>query len=224
MRKLFFFYLQFIPKVLALFPAVSPTVGKKSLPKREGASARAGRASFGSDVLAGLGVPAAKEDGDHSQAAASSAAGPPEPRQERAVSDETPARHEWHWQAGRWLCTACLTTSRLPVPPRGDKCAGMASNLAKLLSGPKKHKLHLATLADGKGVVVACSRCELHKKPCKATGGQAAFASSGARTAYERITTGRHPTHAKGETKVLDPWMSLEALRRASQPQRELEA
>ncbi len=219
-----------MPKVLAFFPAVSPTVGKKALPKREGASARVGRASFVSDVLDALGVPAIQDAEANSQAAASSAAGPLEPRQAREVSEET-LRHEWHWQAGRWLCTACLTTSRLPVPSRGGKCAGMSSNLASLVQNPRGHTWQVATFADGNGVVVVCSRCghystsnrpcELHKKACKAKGGQAAFASPGVEIAYERIASGKHPKHAKGEAKVLDPCMPLETLRRAAE--RELE-
>ena len=110
-------YLQIVPKVLAFFPAVSPTVGKKALPKREGASARVGRASFVADVLDALGVPASPTFADSSQADAAEAAGPPEPRQVRAAP-EGALRHEWHWQAVRWLCTACLATARLALPPR----------------------------------------------------------------------------------------------------------
>ena len=47
--------------------------------------------------------------------------------------------------------------------------------------------------------------CELHKKDRAAKGGQAAFASPGPKSAYERIATGRHPKHKEGESKVLDP-------------------
>jgi hypothetical protein len=217
-------YLKFVPRVLALFPAVSPTVGKRALPKREGASARVGRASFLADVLDELEAPTRSRPEDSTPAASSSAAGPPEPRQERG-DPEGPLRHDWHWQGGRWMCTACLATSRLPVPPRGGKCAGMSSNLARLVQNPRGHRLQIATFADGKGVVVVCSQCghystsnrpaELHKKDCKAKQGQASFASPGAKTAYLRIASGKHPKHAMGEAKVLDPCMSLAALLRA---------
>ena len=218
-------YLQLIPRVLALFPAVSPTAGKKSLPKREGFTSRTGLASFMADVLSGLGAPSTDAGASSSsQPYAAPAAGPPE-RQERA-SPEGAARHDWHWRSGRWLCTSCLASSRLPVPPRGGKCPGMASNLARLVQNPRGHTLQIATYADGKGVVVVCSRCghysttnrpaELHKKDCKAKQGQASFASPGARISYERIAAGKHPKHAMGEAKILDPCMSLAALRAAA--------
>ena len=48
-------YLQFTPRVLALFPAVSPTVGKKSLPKREGAGARADLRAAAGEEYGGAG-------------------------------------------------------------------------------------------------------------------------------------------------------------------------
>ena len=102
----------------------------------------------------------------------------------------------------------------------------MASNLARLVQNPRGHTLQIATYADGKGVVVVCSRCghysttnrpaELHKKDCKAQRGQASFASPGARISYEGIAAGKHPKHAMGEAKILDPCMSLAALRRAA--------
>ncbi len=108
----------------------------------------------------------------------------------------------------------------------------MATNLARLVQNPRGHTLQIATFADGKGVVVVCSRCghystsnrpvELHKKDCKARLGQASFASPGAKTSYERIASGKHPKHAMGEAKVLDPCMSLEVLRRAARQEPEV--
>ena len=102
------------------------------------------------------------------------------------------------------------------------KCPGLAANIRKILFDPKGHKLQVATFTDSFGVVVICSACghftasnregQLHKKACKATGGQAAFASPGARAAYLRVAEGKHPKHAKGEAKVLDPCLSAAAL------------
>ncbi len=133
---------------------------------------------------------------------------------------------------GRWICTACLSTSRSGVPPRFGKCAGMSANLARLVRNPRKHTLQVATFTDGFGLVVVCSRCghyatsnrpaQLHKEDCLAVGGQQSFASPGAKSAYERIASGMHPKHAKGETKVLDPCMALDALVRAGQEARDL--
>ena len=187
---------------------------------------RTGRASFVHDalgILAPCDSPAGSQEPGEGQGTGST--GPPEATAK--VSPEGTRRHEWHWKDGRWLCVACLATARTPVPPRLGKCPGMASNLARLVQNPRKHRLHIATFADGKGVVVVCSRCghyatsnrptQLHKQDCVAVGGQSAFASPGAESAYRRIALGKHPKHAKGEGKVLDPCMSLEALLRTSQ-------
>ena len=143
---------------------------------------------------------------------------PPPPRQ---FEESGANKHEWHWQSGRWLCTLCLSSSRLPVPRR-DKCPGRAANIRRLLEDPKGHKLQVATFTDGFGVVVICSLCghfsasnragPLHKERCKAKGGQAAFASPGARAAYLRVVKGQHPKHAKGDAKVLEPCISADAL------------
>ena len=213
---------------------MGPSDGKKSLPKRPGAAARTGCASFVADVLGVLGVSgrAGGSSKPHSQeleTPSAGSAGPPEaalPQEglQEGAPQEGTRRHDWRWKDHRWLCIACLTTSRTAVPPRLGKCAGMATNMARLVQNPRKHKLHLATFADGKGVVVVCSRCghyatsnrptELHKKACVAVGGQATFASPGAESAYRRISQGKHPKHAKGDAKVLDPCMPLEALAR----------
>jgi hypothetical protein len=204
---------------LAHWPAVNPTSGHKSLPKREGYNRDDVRPiGFLEDALG----PLLRRPAQAQPAA-------PHLSQDRAQppAEEPPTlRHEWHWQAGRWICTACLSTSRLAVPPRLGKCAGMSPNLANLVRNPRRHKLHIATFTDGKGIVVVCSRCghystsnrpvKLHKEDCAAVGGQASFASPGAASAYRRVALGQHPRHAMGEAKVLDPCMSLEALLRAS--------
>ncbi len=106
--------------------------------------------------------------------------------------------------------------------PRRQKCPGQASSLKKLLLSPQGHKIQIATFSDSFGVVAICSLCghfttsnrsgELHKKACKAKGGQATFASPGARAAYLRVVAGKHPKHEKGEAKVLDPCLSADAL------------
>ena len=86
--------------------------------------------------------------------------------------------------------------------------------MRKLISNPRGHKLQIATFTDSFGMVVICSACghfctsnrlgPLHKEACKATRGQA-FASPGAGAAYKRVSDGKHPKHAKGDAKVLDP-------------------
>jgi hypothetical protein len=216
-----------------MWPQVGPTDGKKTLPKRPGAAPRTGRASFVHDVLGVLGAEGGRMPGSTAPSRGGRTVrglrgGPSAPGARPPPTGEgAPRRHEWHWKEGRWLCVSCLATSRLGVPPRLSKCAGMSPDLARLVQDPRKHKLQIATFADGKGMVLVCSRCghyatsnrptELHKKVCAATGGQAAFASPGAKSAYERIVLGKHPKHAKGEAKVLDPCMSLEALCKAGQ-------
>ncbi len=206
---------------------MGPTDGKRCLPKWPGASVRTGRASFAYDVLGALGgAPRSApvdEPGSSSQA--------DRPPQGPEAPQEGTRRHDWRWKDHRWLCVACLTTARTAVPPRLGKCAGMATNLAKLVRNPMRHTLQLATFADGKGVVVVCSKCghyatsnrpaELHKHLCKATGGQASFASPGAASAYRRIAEGKHPKHAKGEAKVLDPCMPLASLAALAQANQE---
>ena len=93
-----------------------------------------------------------------------------------------------------------------------------------LLLEPRGHKLQVATFADGVGILVICSQCghfaasnkkgPLHKEACRAKGGQQSFQSPGAKAAYERVCMGKHPKHAKGEAKVLDPCMSAETFLR----------
>ena len=210
-------FLKYVPKALGRWPTIGPTDGKRCLPKRPGAAVRTGRASFQADVLGILGGPTRPAGDDRA---------PPQPQATEAPRAEAPQegarRHDWRWKDHRWLCVACLTTARTSVPPRLGKCPGMASNIVKLLQNPRKHKLLIATCADGKGVVVVCSRCghhttsnrtvQLHKEDCKALGGQASFASPGAEAAYTRISEGKHPKHAKGEAKVLDPCFPLASL------------
>ena len=223
-----------MPKALGLRPQVGPTSGTQALPKRPGAAVRTGRASFTHDVLGVLesAPPPPPFLAQELETPSAGSADPPEAARPQGglQAQEGPRRHDWHWQAGRWLCTACLATSRSGVPPRLGKCAGMSANLARLVRDPRKHTLQVATFADGFGMVVVCSRCghyassnrpsPLHKKDCLAVGGQQAFASPGAKSAYERIASGRHPKHAKGEAKVLDPCMSLDVLLRAGQEPR----
>jgi hypothetical protein len=220
-------WLKFVPRALVLWPSLKPSAGHKSLPRRAGVRAPSG-CSFASDVLG----PWAQDDEEAQSSTRATQSGssfqdplsegvPPPPPPPAAADIETNAGHDWHWQGGRWICTACLSSSRLPVPRR-DKCPGQAPSLRKLLLNPQGHRLQIATFTDSFGVVVICSLCghfttssrtgELHKKACKAKGGQAHFASPGARAAYARVASGKHPQHKKGEAKVLDPCMSADAL------------
>ena len=226
-------WLEYVPRALVLWPTAKPSKGHKSLPRRSGARATQG-CSFLSDVLgpwtqaagsqtsgraaasqthSNMGV----QSRDSQPLAGEVPAPPPPPR----IEDNSGHKHEWHWQSGRWLCTLCLSSSRLAVPRR-DKCPGRAATIRKLLEDPKGHKLQVATFTDGFGVLVICSLCghccasnrtgPLHKERCKARGGQATFASPGARAAYQRVVKGQHPKHGKGDARVLDPCISADAL------------
>jgi hypothetical protein len=223
-----------VPRALVLWPTAKPSSGHRSLPRRSGARATQG-CSFLSDLLgpwtqyAGisqLSRPRADSQNHEGVDSQSRDGGPivvedPAVRPPPRLEDSSGNQHEWHWQNGRWLCTRCLSSSRLAVPRR-DKCPGSAANVRKLLNDPKGHKLQVATFTDGFGVVVICSLCghfcasnrtgPLHKDKCKAKGGQAAFASPGARAAFLRVVKGQHPTHAKGDAKVLEPCISADAL------------
>jgi hypothetical protein len=230
-------WLEYVPRALVLWPTAKPSVGHKSLPRRDGPKAASG-CSFLSDVLGpwtqsagssssqgpttdsqsqgNLGVQS-RADPDGPPALEPPAPIPPPP----PLAEDAATKHEWHWQGGRWLCTLCLSSSRVSVPRR-DKCPGRAPKIRKLLEDPRGHKLQIATFTDTFGVVVICSACghfcsssrttDLHKKACQAKGGQAVFASPGARQAYLRVVEGKHPTHAKGDAKVLDPCISADAL------------
>ncbi len=205
-------FLMYIPRALALWPQVSPSSGRKPLPKKAAYSARRrSGVSFVSDVVGPLLVQPPPQAG-----ARSSQEAEPSALEGRRGSSQG-SYHHWRWQAGRWLCTSCLSTSRGGVPRRVHGCPGQAPHLWDLLAKPRGHKLQIATFAGGVGIVVICSKCghyatsgrpcKLHKESCKG-----AFESPGARSAYERVCTGRHPRHARGESKLLDPCMSSEAL------------
>jgi hypothetical protein len=221
-------FLLFVPRALALWPQVGPTSGKKSLPKRDGFVARSSGSSFASDLLHPWLEPAAGSSSQLQEVEPPAAedlpqAGvePPPPQEglggPRTRSSQEAARHSWVWQSGRWLCTACLTTSRGSVPRRIYGCKGMAPNLADLLQRPRKHALQVATFSSGGGIVVICRKCGhyatsnrpcgLHKKDCKR-----GFTSQGAETAYQRVSQGMRPKHDRGDAKVLDPCMDGAAL------------
>ncbi len=235
-------YLRYVPIALALWPQVSPTSCRKSLPRRDGADAsRRGRgASFRSDVLAvlrrarsgGEDPPGVRADDStasggleiQAQGAFSAlSAGPAEAAlaQEASPPEVIYERHNWRWRYGRWICGNCLARSSAPVPPR-SKFPGRASNLESLLRRPRGHQLQVAPFTDGKGLVVICSKCghyatsnrpcQLHKKECPGV-----FGSEGAKHSYERVCRGQHPMYSKGAARVLEPCMSpamLEALAR----------
>ncbi len=220
-------WLRYVPRALVLWPSAKPSVGHRSLPRREGEAAPMGR-SFASDLMGPWAAQADAQTRREQRAAQSSGASqgslegvpPPTPpaRDDRDIQSNI--GHDWHWQAGRWLCTACLSSSRGAVPRR-DKCPGLAANVRKLLTNPRGHKLQIATFTDSFGIVVICSACghfctsnragPLHKDDCRAIRGQA-FASPGARSAYKRVSVGKHPRHAKGDAKVLDPCFPATAL------------
>ena len=220
-------WLKYVPRALALWPSMKPSEGHKSLPRRAGARAPSG-CSFASDVLGpwaqteyeAQARPSAEPSRSNTQALSGEGVPPPPPPPAHADGNENQAGHDWHWQAGRWLCTACLSSSRGAVPRRG-KCPGLAANVRKLLAEPKGHKLQIATFTDTFGMVVICSACghyctsnrlsSLHKDACKATQGPA-FASEGAVSAYRRVSEGKHPKHAKGDAKVLEPCFPATAL------------
>ena len=109
-------YLQYVPQVLARWPKLGPTEGKRSLPKRPGAAKRARRASFDFDVLGVLETPGGSGEGSKDPSEAPFPEGPPEipgstgppegPTSTGPSEADAPKRHEWHWQDGRWLCVA----------------------------------------------------------------------------------------------------------------------
>ena len=109
-------FLRYVPRALALWPQTGPTDGRTTLPKRPGASKRAGRASFVFDVLGVLGVSpteipsttggSSRESHPAQESATPSAgsAGPPEAPAPQAGSHEDaaePRKHEWRWKEGR---------------------------------------------------------------------------------------------------------------------------
>ncbi len=107
-------YSLYIPFVLSQWPANSPSQGHKSIPKRADADLSA-RLSFLSDLL---GPWRAREQEGKNQSSSKpgcAEAVPSEPLVQPKTKKD-PVKHVWRWQAGRWLCTNCLATSRTTVP------------------------------------------------------------------------------------------------------------
>ena len=210
------------------WPSASPSQGHKSLPKRADSDQHA-RSSFRSDLLGALGGVAVQVE-PVSSGRPSAAAVPPEASargsrtdvQDSRRSDAAePLKHRWKWQSGRWICTNCLSASRLAIPRQIFGCRGMAPNIRSLLQRPQGHKLQIATFTSGAGIVVICSGCGrfttsnrrgvLHKEKCPSLS-QAAFQSDGARAAYRRVCEGMHPAYKEGNSRILDPCISAETL------------
>ena len=98
-------YLRLVPRALERWPAVGPTLGNQSLPKREGFQADPrSKVTFVSEVLEPMLRMPSPQDGRGSD--------------EHLAPKPLPwypeySRHVWSWQAGRWLCIRCLSGSRL---------------------------------------------------------------------------------------------------------------
>ncbi len=221
-------YLEFIPSVLSRWPSNSPSQGHKSLPKRAEAD-EAGRMSYLADLMGPWRDKEVQQETPTASQADSLRAEPSEPPAPPPRPD--PVKHTWKWQAGRWLCTSCLATSRTAIPRQIFNCPGLSPSIRDLLRRPQGHRLQVATFTSGAGLVVICSGCGrfttsnrrgvLHTDPCPAKrSGQAAFQSEGARWAYKRVCEGKHPSYNQGNTRVLDPCMAADALTRlAEEPQ-----
>ncbi len=175
-------YLEFVPFVLSQWPSNSPSQGHKSIPKRADAEA-SGRLSYLSDLLGPWREREVQQEAQPASQPGSSRAVPSEPLAPNPKPD--PVKHAWKRQAGRWLCTNCLATSRSAIPRQIFKCPGLSPSIRDLLRRPQGHKLQVATFTSGAGLVVICSGCgrfttsnrrgALHNEPCPASrSGQAA--------------------------------------------------
>ena len=228
--------MKFLPRALAKWPAIGPTAGKKSLPKREpaqlGQAPAKGQASFAADVLGPRRPRAAAQDSQeeelnmpNAQAASDEQESyvPPQPADVHkdpcptAKAAEEADGHDWLNLGGRWTCKACMCTNRAAFPPTG-RCPGLTPALADIVRHPRKHVLQIAPMTDGSGIVIMCSRCghfaasnrrntKLHTKDC--TG---AFGSEGAKYAYKRFCDRQHPTYSRGPAKVLETAFSAASL------------
>ncbi len=186
--------------MLETWPAVNPTQGHKTLPKREGV-VQLTRTSFRADLLGPWKADSAQVE-PAIPPSPSAAAEPPEGFEEAASSTQVqepwrgqhgdrvepppraaaaePLKHTWKWQTGRWICTSCLATSRTSVPRQIFRCPGLSPSIRDLLNRPRGHKLQIATFTSGAGLVVICSGCGrfttsnrrgvLHNEPCPSEG------------------------------------------------------
>ena len=261
-------YMKYLPRALSRWPAIGPTVGKRSLPKRaaacKGQEPAKGQASFIADVLGEYGAMHSRaqaalrrehaatdasgigttpngidpelDGGSRARDAAAArqqmrppdqrpevAGGPPiEPLGQESFPpsggrEAVQSQHDWMQVNGRWTCRSCMTISRATFPPVGH-CPGLTPTLADLISDPRGHTLQIAPYSDGSSIIVICSRCghfagskrrntKLHTDVCKR-----AFASDGARYAYQRVCDRMHPTYGKGPSKVLEPCIPAASL------------
>jgi hypothetical protein len=215
-------YFKFLPQALMHWPAIGPSQGHKSLPKR--ADSELGtRRSFRDDLL---GPWSGDAGGLVEPTPPPEVVSEAEPPPTSSSSKKEPLKHVWKWTAGKWICTSCLTTSRTAVPRQIFGCLGLAPNIRHLLQHPQGHKLQIATFTSGAGIVVICSGCGrfttsnrrgvLHKERCPSVD-QAAFQSDGAKNSYRRVCEGKHPSYKEGNSKVLDPCFAAAALLEAAE-------
>ncbi len=221
-------YLQFIPEALEKWPAIRPSLGRKTLPRRAMEVEVSCHTSFLDDALGPLRRQRASASRPPDQHARRQVEPPKPPEQDEIgtrVDDgarpeesggraASRGRHDWVHTEGRWICRACLSTSRQLAPPNSP-CPGLARHMRDALMSPKGHKLHVATFSSGVGMVIVCSKCGQYtasRRPCFQEECKGRFESAGARAHFERVSSGLHPRHAKGRAKVLDPVMSAATL------------
>ena len=151
---------------------------------------------------------------------APSASVPPPPA---AFAESAPvhgvACHQWSNArvGGRWFCQVCFRSSRLPEPPRKERCRGLPPKLTELLANRQGHNLSCCDTPNS--ILLFCTKCGCMSESTRLAGLSSPCAkapqSGKCGRNLSRIAARQHPNPSRvGNDSILHPPVSVDSLLR----------
>ena len=220
-------YLRYVSKCLLLYPRLAPS--RKQRSKFDKALRAPGfkmGAEAARDALPepptylATGSPSEQrgngEPRSSSQRASQAAdlAARPGTRRAQAVPAEGPPApprppsngHQFKWIRRRWACQKCLRRTWRDPPFLAFQCAGHNQVLSELVSERRGHALFVTSTPDG--ILFVCMKCGCISEGVRISGLSAPCntrpVSAHTRSNLKRIREGQHPSHARGNARVLE--------------------